>query len=131
LKLLGTICDALESKENLKKMREKDERECESMTMRVLVQSNFQSRQSVTNPAVLTQIYKIMLPDINKKGFLLLKHPKSKTKNVLDSVRVHEQYLLDRAKVELNVKGELIVSSTTLTVLREESEESVASLELS
>ena len=78
--------------------------------------------------SLVTDIFKIKLPDIDKRGFLLLKSHKSKARQTLVS---NMEYLMDKVKLQINVKGELIVSSLSNTVLREESEESVASLELS
>ena len=78
----------------------------------------------------MTEIFKIKLTDIDKKGFLLLKSHKSKARQ-LETLLHNFEYVADKVKLQINSKGELIISSTSNTVLREESEESIASLELS
>ena len=52
------------------------------------------------------------------KGFLLLKHPKSR-KIVLENGK---DYIVDNAKFILNQKAELVLVSTSITVMRVESE---------
>ena len=85
---------------------------------------------STSDLQLVTEIFKIKLTDIDKKGFLLLKLHKSKARQ-LETLLQNFEYLVDKVKLQINSKGELILSSTSNTVLREESEESVASLELS
>lgn len=52
------------------------------------------------------------------KGFLLLKHPKSR-KMILENGK---DYILDNAKLVLNQKAELVLVSTSITLMRVESE---------
>lgn len=78
LKILSTVLDVLDTKENFKNMRERINRECEQMTLRIETQSLFKS--TVSENSIMTNIYKIKISDIDKKGFLLLKTQKSKLK---------------------------------------------------
>ena len=80
-------------------------------------------------PQVITDVYKINLVDIDTAAFVLLKSHQKKRK-------IFEQgdcYLIDKVKVVINPKAEVVLVSTTLTVLRSESDDSftVESLELS
>lgn len=67
--------------------------------------------------------------DIDTHAFILLKCHKN-SRNVFNS---GENYLIDKVKLIINPKAEVILISTTLTVLRSESDESfeVESLNLS
>lgn len=52
-------------------------------------------------------MYKVLIVDINKKGYLLIKHSKSK------KISLEEQkYLVDKVKLVINKKGELVLLST-------------------
>jgi hypothetical protein len=78
---------------------------------------------------VITDIYKAVLVDIDTHAFVLLKcHRNSRT--LFNS---GDNYLIDKVKLVINPKAEVILISTTLTVLRNESDESfdVESLGLS
>lgn len=77
----------------------------------------------------MTDIYKITLTDIGVKGFILLKHLKKMTVDY----KVNDNFVIDKVKLVVNPKGEVVLISTSLTVLRAESEESFTeeSLELS
>jgi len=83
----------------------------------------------MTNKEMVINIFKVEIVDIQKKGFLMLKHPKSKNFTLLDSYT----YIFDKVKLIVNKKGELVISSTTSTVIREEKEDTftVESLEFS
>jgi hypothetical protein len=71
------------------------------------------STDSASNPQVTMDIYKIEITDIDKRGYLLLKHEKTKQFQILEGVN----YLIDRAKLVINKKGEVIIVSTASTVL--------------
>ena len=80
-------------------------------------------------PSVVTELYKINLVDIETRAFILLKsHQKNRTQFVPG-----DSFLIDKVKLVINQRGQVILESTTLTVLRSESEDSftVESLELS
>ena len=80
-------------------------------------------------PGAVTDIYKVQIVNMKRNGFLLLKHQKSRR----IEFEPNDQYLVDKVKLIVNPKGEIILISTSLTVLRVESEESysVESMELS
>ena len=92
-------------------------------------QSESNQQQNNNNQNVVINIYKVELTDIEKRGYLMLKHFKSRNFKLQESC----QYLLDRVKLSINRKGDLIVSSTSATVIREEKEDTftVESIELS
>jgi len=78
---------------------------------------------------VVTDIYKAKLVDIDMRAFVLLKSHKSNRY----TFKPGDNFLIDKVKLVINQKAEIILISTTLTVLRSESEESfeVESLNLS
>ena len=97
--------------------------------MRIKFGQKWTERQSASAPGVVTDVYKVHLTDIDKPGFLLLRaHLKKRPE-----FKQGDAYLVDKVKLIVNRKTELILQSTTLTVLRSESEDSftVESLELS
>lgn len=121
--------DALQSVENLANLRQKIDQECEKMTLRVQFGKKQGERESATTTGVITDIYKAVLVDIDTHAFVLLKcHRNSRT--LFNS---GDNYLIDKVKLVINPKAEVILISTTLTVLRNESDESfdVESLGLS
>jgi len=74
-------------------------------------------------------VYKINIIDIDISAFVLLKsHKKNRIK-----FEKGDTYLIDKVKLVLNPRNEVVLVTTTLTVLRSESEDSftVESLELS
>ena len=85
----------------------------------------------------MTDVYRIELTDIqpHKKAYLLVKYLKKKKLNVKEE----SNYLIDKIKLVINKKGEIVLISTSLTVMieynlfRPEDEDSydVDSLELS
>ena len=77
----------------------------------------------------MKNIYNVTLKDVDIRGFLLLKHQK---KNLMDFT-TSDCYVADKIKLTLNTKREVVLLSTSLTVLRAESEDNftVESLELS
>ncbi len=78
---------------------------------------------------MVKNIYNVTLKDVDIRGFLLLKHQKKNLMEFLSS----DCYVADKIKLTLNTKGEVVLLSTSLTVLRAESEDNftVESLELS
>jgi len=78
---------------------------------------------------VITDVYKVVLTDIETHGFLFLKCHQSTIKTFLEG----DCYLIDKIQLIINPKAEIVLSSTTLTVLLNESDESceVESLHLS
>jgi len=122
--------ESSKEKQALKDLRDRVDRECEKMTVRVVVSRVQGEKESGTHPGVLTQIFKITLPDIgDHKAYMLLKHPAKRKIQCVSG----QNYLVDKVKLVLNPKREMILVSTTLTVLRVEKEEtfSLGSLELS
>ena len=97
--------------------------------MRIKFSKKIDVKESVSQKNVVTDIYKITLTDISTKGFILLKHLKKMTVDY----QVNDSFVIDKVKLVINPKGEVVLISTSLTVLRAESEESftVESLELS
>jgi hypothetical protein len=57
-------------------------------------------------------VFKVQLVDIDKRGYLLLKHSKSKKIELKDN----ENFLVDKVKLIINKKGEIVLISTSLTV---------------
>ena len=47
---------------------------------------------------MVTDVYRIRLVDMERKGYLLLKHPKS----VKTSINVGDNYLADKVKLAVN-----------------------------
>lgn len=80
-------------------------------------------------PSVITDVYKISLVDVEQPSFLLLKSHKKNRSHFQQG----DTYLIDKVKLVINPRAEVVLESTTLTVLRSESEDSftVESLELS
>ena len=63
---------------------------------------------------ICINIYKCELVDIEKRGYLMLKHNKNKNFKLLDNYN----YLLDKVRLMINKKGDIILSSTSSTVIR-------------
>jgi hypothetical protein len=110
-------------------LRQKVEQECEKMTIRIKFGQKHCERQSTLTPNVITDVYKIVIVDIDTPGFVLLKSLK---KNRISFV-AGANYLIDKVKLVINPRAEVILETTTLTVLRSESDDTftVESLELS
>jgi len=75
----------------------------------------------------VTDIYRVLLADIDLKGYVMLRAP-------LKTIKVYQSgdcYIADKIKLTLSPKGEVVLNSTTLTVLEVESECDMDSLELS
>lgn len=98
------------------------------MTLRIKFGKKKGELESI-NQNVVKNIYNVTLKDIGIRGFFLLKHQK---KNVMEFM-ASDCYVADKIKLTLNTKGEVVLLSTSLTVLRSESEDNftVESLELS
>ena len=129
IKQLEMVRDALQSPDNLANLRQKIDIECEKMTLRIQFGRKQGERESATTPGVVTDIYKATLVDIDTQAFVLLKCHRN-SRNTFNS---GDSYLIDKVKLVINPKAEVILISTTLTVLRGESDESfeVESLSLS
>lgn len=129
IKLLEIVRDALQSPDNLANLRQKIDIECEQLTLRILFGRKQGERESATTKGVITDIYKATLVDIDTHAFVLLKCHRN-SRNTFNS---GDSYLIDKVKLVINPKAEVILISTSLTVLRSESDESfeVDSLSLS
>ena len=58
LKQLVLVRSALETPKNLETMRERIERECELMTMRVTISKHEKTNKSVSKPGIVTDIFR-------------------------------------------------------------------------
>ena len=85
-------------------------------------------KEEGTDDMVIT-IYRVELTDAQRKAFFLLKRLRRKKVELLEG----HCYLLDRVRLGINRKGEVVLSTTQSTVLREEKDDTftVQSLELS
>jgi len=128
LKQLSLLKDALHTPENFENLRTRVSRECEQVTLRIKFGKKKDELESI-NQNVVKKIYNVSLEDVGIRGFILLKHPK---KILMDFV-AGDAYVADKIKLTLNTKAEVVLLSTSLTVLRSESEDNftVESLELS
>ncbi len=99
------------------------------MTVRIKFVQKTGEHPSRDKPWIITDVYKVSLIDVNIQGFLLLKSHK----NNRCSYAVGDTYLCDKIKLYVNQKSEIVLTSTSLTVLSSESDDSmnVESLELS
>ena len=123
------ITTALETPENAKALSERIERECEQMTLRINFGKFEKTRNSASTPGIVTDIYRCQVVDISRRAFIVLKHLKSRPMKF----NCGDQYLADKVKLVINRLGEIVLISTSVTVLRVETEEpcSVESMELS
>jgi hypothetical protein len=128
LPILLRVADVLDTKENFKAMREKVNHDSEQITLKVDVSSHFKSRYM---DRIATEIYKVKLHDIDRRAFLMVKTDKARIKEFTDHVIIDSTYVFDRIKLQVNTRGELVLTTTSSTVFREESEDSEMSLELS
>ena len=99
------------------------------MTLRVTMGRHEKTRTSSTSSNIQTYIYRCQIVDISQRAFIVLKH----SKNRKISFNVGDAYLADKIKLMINKLGEVILISTSLTVLRVETDEThtVESMELS
>lgn len=84
------------------------------MTVRVQVKKKQKETQSDTNANMMLHIFKVEFTDIGRKGYFLLKGTKGKYIKLIDSMH----YLLDRVKLVINKKGELVATTTSSTIIR-------------
>ena len=126
---LRQVADVLDSKDNFKALREKVNRDCEQMTLRVEIQSHYKSKPAINGIAV--EIFKCKVSDLDRRGFLMVKTQKSRVREFLDAIINGQTYIFDRIRLLVNVKGEVVLTTTSSTVFREESDESDISMELS
>eukprot|EP00351_Strombidinopsis_sp_SopsisLIS2011_P000173 CAMPEP_0116873006 /NCGR_PEP_ID=MMETSP0463-20121206/3961_1 /TAXON_ID=181622 /ORGANISM="Strombidinopsis sp, Strain SopsisLIS2011" /LENGTH=115 /DNA_ID=CAMNT_0004514205 /DNA_START=265 /DNA_END=612 /DNA_ORIENTATION=- len=77
----------------------------------------------------MTDIFKIELLDVCKRAHLLLKHPVSRQ----IKFETDDTFLIDKIKLVINKKSEIVLISTSLTVFRVESDDTftAGSMELS
>jgi hypothetical protein len=63
----------------------------------------------------VTDVYKLELTDVipHKNAYLLLKYHKDKK----CQVKTNASYLIDKIKLVINKKGQIILTSTSLTVM--------------
>lgn len=106
--------EALESRENLENLRPKVEEKCLQETVRVQVKRKQKETQSDTNANMMLHIFKVEFTDIGRKGYFLLKGTKGKYIKLIDSMH----YVLDRVKLVINKKGELVATTTSSTIIR-------------
>ncbi len=99
------------------------------MTLRLQFGTHERTRSQASKPNTITDIYKCQIVDIQKKGFILLKHPKNRPIKFSQG----DSYLADKIKLQINRLGEIVLISTSLTVLRVETDEphTIDSMELS
>ena len=110
---MALLRDAVSSKENLIALRQKVDDACEKLTLKVNVLGFTEQKSSPMQPSVVTDIYKIEIPDVNKKGYLLLKYNKSKNLKI----ETESSYLIDKIKLTINAKGKIVLVSNSLTVM--------------
>ncbi|CDW83715.1 UNKNOWN [Stylonychia lemnae] len=128
-RLLDMVKDALSSSDNFDQMKQGIEQKCEKVTVRVKIVKKQKQTMSTTNPSLTLHIFKVEITDIEKRGYLMIKNNKSRTLALIDG----QNYLLDKVKLIVNKRGEIVLSSTSVTAIREEKEDTftVESLELS
>ena len=61
----------------------------------------------------------------------MVKADKARMKEFMDHMLIDSTYIFDRVKLQVNSRGELVLTTTSSTVFREESGDSEMSLELS
>lgn len=128
LKQLENVNTALSTKSNLINLRDKVDRTCEEITLRGNVLQFVEQKKSYITSNIVIDVYRLELTDLNpvRKAYLLLKYQKQKNLKV----DVGGKYLIDKIKLIINKKGQIVLISTNLTVLiqyqmiRQESEDS-------
>eukprot|EP00347_Sterkiella_histriomuscorum_P016494 403352965 len=129
-KILDLVKDALSNPDNMEQLRQKlEDKQNEHATLRVKVIRKQKQAQSITNPNLSLHIFKVEFIDIEQKGYAMIKHAKSKTFQLIEN----QNYLMDQMKLAVNKRAQIVVSTTSISVIREEKEETftVESLELS
>ena len=137
--LIDLIKSCLSTPENLVHLRPQVEEKSSKMggaTLRVkiirLQRDNTNDSDSPTATKSLkqiVQIYRVGIVDLEKRGFLMIKRAKNKSLTLLDD----QPYVVDRTKVCINKKGEVVITSSHQTVIHEEIDDTftVQSLEMS
>ena len=99
------------------------------MTLRVSIGKFEKTRDSMNKPSIQTDVYRCQIVDMQQRAFIVLKHPKKR----LMELKSGDTYLVDKIKLMINRMGELVLISTSVTVLRVESDEThtIESMELS
>jgi hypothetical protein len=110
---LVLLRDALSSKSNLENLRPKVEQACEKVTLKVNILAHQETKTSTLQPNMITDVYRIEICDIAKKGYLLLKYSRAKNLKVEPS----SSYLIDKIKLVINPKGKAVLVSSSLTVM--------------
>ena len=75
-------------------------------------------RESVKKNDEVTSTYKIILTDIDVKGFILLRHLKKMTVDY----QVDDKYVIENVKLIINPKSAVVLIGSPLTYLKAESE---------
>jgi|TARA_B110001450_G_scaffold224472_1_gene222106 hypothetical protein len=137
LKQLELVRDTLSTNDNFTELRRKVDQTCEKLSVRVNILKRQDQIISANQPNYVTDLYKLELTDLmpHRRAYLLLKYCKQKDLKV----ETGASYLIDKIKLIINKKGEIILISTNLTVclqskmVKEDDEDSfdVNSLELS
>ncbi len=113
--LLDLVNACLSTPENYENMKQQVEQKCEKITARVRVLRKQKENESSTNQQIVINIYKIEITDIEaRRGYLMLKHNKNRKFKLLEG----QNYLIDKVKLIINKKGEVVLSSTSTTVIR-------------
>ena len=71
------------------------------------------------NEATVINIYRVEITDLLKKGFFLVKRQKEKALDLANN----QNYILDMVRLCFNKKGEVVLSTTAKTVIREEKDD--------
>ena len=82
---IAQINDVLDSKENMKAIREKVNRDCDQVTIKVEILSHYKTTQAAI-PGVDVVIFKTRIVDLDKRGFLMIKTQRSKVKQFIDEL---------------------------------------------
>lgn len=130
LPLIGQISDVLDDRNNMIAIREKFNRDCDQVTVRVEILTHFKTTPAST-PGVDVVLFKVSIADLNRQAFLMVKTYRSKVKQFLADLVPETVFVADRIKLMVNIKGELVLTTTSSTVFREENDESDISMELS
>ncbi len=57
----------------------------------------------------MRQIYKVEIIDLERRGYVMIKHDKDRTFKLTDGLT----YILDNVKLVINKKGEVVLCSTS------------------
>ena len=118
--LVDLVKSCLSTPENLAHMRSQVEEMCSKMggaTLRIKVirlqrddstDANNDSPTARKSLKQIVQIYRVEIVDLHKRGFLMVKRVSSKNLLLVDEL----PYVIDRAKLCINRKGEVVITST-------------------